>query len=273
MNNKILFILPALLISCFLKLQAAAVDTVAVYSEAMHKEIKTVVITPNSYKAEKAALPVIYLLHGHGGKYASWINASPSIKKLADDYQLIIVCPDGNISSWYLDSPVNPKWKYETFVVKEVVGYIDQHYKTIASAKGRAITGLSMGGHGALYLAFRHQDVFGAAGSMSGAMDIRPFSKSWQIIEKLGTIEEKPENWEQNTVINMIGLLENTKLKILIDCGTADFFYKVNEDMHHKLLDSKIAHDYIIRPGAHNWIYWKNAIDYQVLFMSKFFKE
>ena len=63
------------------------------------------------------------------------------------------------------------------FISSELVKYIDEHYKTIADRKGRAITGLSMGGHGAMWNAIRHKDMFGASGSTSGGMDIRPFPK------------------------------------------------------------------------------------------------
>ena len=272
MMKKIIFVFQLFFVLGTLQLKAASVDTIETFSAAMNKKIKAVVIKPDSYPSN-LKLPVIYLLHGHGGNYANWIKAAPNIKNLSDDYQVIIVCPDGNISSWYLDSPVNPEWKYETYVAKELVNWIDKNYNTIASAKGRAITGLSMGGHGALYLAFRNQDVFGAAGSMSGGVDIRPFPKNWGIIEKLGTITERPENWEKHTVTNMTDLLSNTRLRLLIDCGTEDFFFQVNQQFHQKLIDKKILHDYIVRPGAHNWNYWVNAIDYQVLFMSKFFKE
>lgn len=268
--KRLFFILTLFLIG--VQLNAATVDTVTTYSDVMKKKIKAIIITPDSYNENKR-LPVIYLLHGHGGNYSHWIKSAPNIKKWSDDNKIIFVCPDGNASSWYFDSPVNPDWKYETYVAKELVNWVDNNYKTIANPKGRAITGLSMGGHGALYLAFRHQDVYGAAGSMSGGLDIRPFPKNWEIAEKLGSIEDKPENWERYTVINMTDLLVNTKLKLLIDCGTEDFFFKVNEDMHRKLLDKKIQHDYIVRPGAHNWKYWKNAIDYQILFMSKFFAQ
>lgn len=270
--KKIFLVFQVFLMLGFLQLKAASVDTVETFSDVMNKKIKAVVITPESYKTDKA-LPVVYLLHGHGGNYSSWVKSAPNIKKISDDYKVIIVCPDGNVSSWYLDSPVKPEWKYETYVAKELISWIDKRYKTIPSAKGRAITGLSMGGHGALYLAFRNQDVYGAAGSMSGGVDIRPFPKNWGLIEKLGTITENPENWEANTVINMIDLVKDNKLKILVDCGTEDFFFKVNQDLHQKMLDNKIQHDFIVRPGAHNWNYWRNAIDYQVLFMSKFFAQ
>ena len=65
--------------------------------------------------------------------------------------------------------------KYETYISKELISTIDKQYNTLAKNTSRAITGLSMGGHGAFYLAFRHPDIWGAAGSMSGGVDIRPF--------------------------------------------------------------------------------------------------
>ena len=129
-----------------------------------------------------------------------------------------------------------------------------------------------MGGHGALYLAFRHQDVFGAAGSTSGGVDIRPFPKNWGMSKWIGTIDENPENWEKYTVTNMVDLLKPNHLKIIIDCGTEDFFYKVNCQLHDKLLAAKIPHDFIARPGAHNWPYWRNSVKFQVLFFSNFFE-
>jgi S-formylglutathione hydrolase FrmB len=54
-------------------------------------------------------------------------------------------------AGWYFDSPANKDFMYETYICKELVGYVDSHYATIATRKGRAITGLSMGGHGALF--------------------------------------------------------------------------------------------------------------------------
>lgn len=249
---------------------AAVVDTVETYSASMKKNIKAVVITPDNYASAKE-LPVVYLLHGYSGNYADWISRAKGFEKAADQYQLIIVCPDGN-NSWYWDSPVDPRYKYETYVSKELVEWIDSKYKTIKNPKGRAITGLSMGGHGALYLAFRHQDIFGAAGSMSGGVDIRPFPNNWDMAARLGKYAEHPDNWEKNTVINLLHLLTPNSLSLIIDCGTDDFFFKVNENLHQQLLQRNIPHDYITRPGAHNWPYWSNAIGYQLLFMNNFFK-
>lgn len=251
--------------------RAAIVDTIDTYSNVMKKTIKAVVIRPGNYASAKE-LPVVYLLHGYSGSYADWITKAKGFEKAADQYSMMIVCPDGGFGSWYWNSPADPAFQYETYIADELVKLIDSKYKTIKNKKGRAITGLSMGGHGALYLAFKHQDVFGAAGSMSGGVDIRPFPDNWDMAKRLGAYSEQPERWEKNTVINMLYLLRPGALSIIIDCGTEDFFYRVNETLHQQMLLRNIQHDYITRPGAHNWPYWSNAVNYQLLFMNNYFK-
>ena len=249
----------------------ATVDTVSVFSKKMEKEIKTVIIKPQSYEGQDA-FPVLYLLHGYGDRYDGWVKKSPQIKELSDLYGMIIVCPDGAIGSWYIDSPVDPAFQFETFVSKELVAWMDTNYKTVDSREGRAITGVSLGGHGGLYLAFRNQEVFGACGSMSGGVDIRPFPNNWDIAKRIGSQRDYPERWEENTVMGLLHLLTPNTLKIIVDCGTDDFFFAVNERLHDELLYRNIPHDYITRPGAHNWDYWNNSVKYQLLFFNDYFK-
>ncbi|MGI6047519.1 MAG: alpha/beta hydrolase [Petrimonas sp.] len=250
---------------------ASKVDTVKVFSPSMQKEIKTVVIIPDSY-SKNMEYPVLYLLHGYSDNYGGWVNKVPVVKELADLHNVIIVCPDGAYGSWYFDSPVDSEFKFETFVSKELVDWVDKNYKTVKNREGRAITGLSMGGHGGLYLGFRHQDVFGTCGSMSGGVDIRPFPNNWDLAKRLGSQREYSDNWEKNTVMNQLHLLTPNSTKIIIDCGTGDFFYDVNVKLHQELLYRNIPHDFISRPGVHNWEYWANAIKYQMLFFSEYFK-
>ena len=250
--------------------RSAEVDTVSVHSDAMNKSVKTVIITPDNY-AQQDSLPVVYLLHGYGGNYADWVDKAPGIKALADHYGLMIVCPDGGIGSWYWDSPVDPAFRYETFVANELVAWVDSQYKTIKSREGRAITGLSMGGHGALYLAMRHLDVYGAAGSTAGGVDIRPFPLNWDMAKRLGSYADQPDRWDTYTVVNQVHRLTPNALALIIDCGTSDFFYGVNEQLHRKLLDCNIPHTYMTGPGSHNWDYWQRSIPHQLLYFSKFF--
>ncbi|WP_108866625.1 alpha/beta hydrolase [Aquimarina aquimarini] len=250
---------------------ASQVDTLSITSVSMNRSVKNVVILPDSYTTQQNKYPVLYLLHGAYGDYRDWVTKAPIIKKYADSHNIIIVCPSGDVTSWYFDSPIDEKMKYETYITKELVREIDKKYRTISHRKSRAITGLSMGGHGALYLAFKHQDIWGAAGSMSGGVDIRPFPNNWDISKRLGSYAENKEVWEQNTVINLTHLL-NGDLKLIIDCGYDDFFFDANKRLHQKLVQNNIAHDYIERPGEHNWEYWANAIKYQLLFFNDFFE-
>lgn len=250
--------------------QAGTVDTISIFSNAMKKDIKTVVIRPDKYK-KLQALPVVYLLHGWSGNYRGWIKEAPQLAKTVDAMQIMIVCPDAGFNSWYFDSPVDSSVRYETFMINELIPYIDQHYKTSKDRAFRAIAGLSMGGHGAMYLSIRHKDIFGHAGSMAGGVDIRPFPKNWDLSKKLGDSVTHPENWQKYTVINVVDQLKPGELNLIIDCGIGDFFLPVNRELHKKLLGMKIEHDYTERPGAHNSKYWGSAVDYQLLFFKKSF--
>lgn len=153
------------------------------------------------------------------------------------------------------------------------MNYTDTHYAAIPEKRGRAITGLSMGGHGALWNAIRHKDVFGAAGSTSGGVDIRPFPNNWEMKKQLGEFTANEAIWNNHTVINQVDKLANGDLALIIDCGESDFFLEVNKELHKRLLAYKIDHDFITRPGGHTGTYWNNSIDYQILFFSKFFNK
>ena len=133
----------ALFILVAISVKGAVVDTLAVYSEAMKKNVQVVVVSPENNHVPK---PVVYLLHGYGGNAKTWLSMKPELKDIADRDGLIFVCPDGK-NSWYWDSPKDPSYRYETFVSSELVKYIDSEYSTVKDRSGRAITGLSMGGH------------------------------------------------------------------------------------------------------------------------------
>lgn len=269
---RLLVLVPVLILSS-LPLRGAVADTVETYSPAMHKSIRALVIKPQAYieTTGTTRFPVVYLLHGHGGNFKDWARKVPQISAYADLYNFIIVCPDGNTGSWYFDSPEDSSYRYETYVSRELVTWVDQHYRTDARRESRAITGLSMGGHGALYLAFRHTDTFGAAGSMSGGVDLRPFPNNWDLPLRLGKYAGYPKRWEENSVTNMIDRIVQNPPALIIDCGVDDFFYTVNVAFHDKLCEKHVAHDFISRPGNHSWDYWRNAVGYQFLFMHQYF--
>ncbi|RYD74278.1 MAG: esterase family protein [Sphingobacteriales bacterium] len=250
--------------------QQAAVDTMTVYSQSMQRDIKTVVIKPANYKKKGNRYPVVYLLHGYGGGYANWITRVPALKDHATTYNVIIVCPNGE-NGWYINSPVNKASQYENFVSKELVNFIDSNYNSIPSKEQRAITGLSMGGHGGLMIGIRHKDKFGAAGSMSGALDLTGIVSKYDITKLIGdTIQFK---WRDYSVLHLADSISTKGIKLIFDCGVNDFLIQSSRDLHAKLNEQKVPHDYIERPGAHTWPYWSNAIGYQLLFFRKFFDE
>lgn len=259
-------------------LSAASVDTVDVLSASMHKTYKIAVVTPEGYAKSKSSYPVLYLLHGAWGHFSDWLKNTPDkmlVKNLADQYNLIIVLPEGEAFGWYLNSPVNPASQFETFVTEEVIPKVDASYRTLATQKARVITGLSMGGHGALYLSTRHPDLFCAAGSMSGALDVE--LKNWRLdangyktFRKLfeEILGADSTTYPQFSVINLADKMKANGLKLMIDCGTDDFLIEPNRELHRRLLYNHTPHDYIERPGAHTWDYWQNALPSHVLFLT-----
>jgi S-formylglutathione hydrolase FrmB len=253
--------------------KSGTIDTVTIQSNTLKKETKVLVISPTNSANKNESYPVVYLLHGYGGDYKQWNNVAPQLQYQADLHKIIFVCPDGGKGSWYFDSPIDSAIRYESYITKELVPYIDLHFSTQAKASSRAITGLSMGGHGAMYLAIRHGDLFGAAGSSSGGVDFTPFPKKWDISKALGDYLLNKERWQQNTVLYQVNTLKNDQLAIIIDCGVDDFFIDVNRSLHQRLLELKINHEYTERPGGHTSTYWKENIDFQILFFKKFFSK
>lgn len=258
---------------------AAKVDTLQVASTAMGKTYKAAVVLPNSYAKGKTTFPVMYLLHGAYGHFSDWLKNTPNKKlvhNLADQYNMIIVMPEGETFSFYIDSPVNKESQFETFITQEVIQKVDKTYRTIANKSGRVITGLSMGGHGALYLSARHPDLFCAAGSMSGAVDMSTMlnrDSSAQVVKLMqpvfGDKSGNSELYEQNSVLRMADKIKANKLPLIIDCGVDDFLIEPNRELHRRLVYNKVDHDYTERPGAHTWDYWENSLPYHVLFFSK----
>ena len=264
---------------------AATADTIAIPSKVMNKTYKAVIVLPSAYTKSTKQFPVLYLLHGGYGHFNDWIKKTPDttlIQHLSDQYNFIIVMPEGEVFSYYLNSEADPQSQFETYIVKEVIEKVDASYRTIKDKKGRAITGLSMGGYGALYLSARHPDLFCAAGSMSGALN--PDIQLWKLpadrskgiktaFEKiLGPIETYPQRYSDASVINMADKMKTNGLAIIFDDGTEDFLIDANRELHRRLVFNGTPHDYSERPGSHTWDYWQNSLPYHALFFSKIFK-
>lgn len=248
-------------------LLAGKIDSVKVYSAAMKQHLPCTVITPDSYNKKGAPLPVMYLLHGYSGWHSNWVKKAPELANLADSFQVIIICPEGGYNSWYFDSPLQPESQYASFVGREVPEYMDRNYRTIRNRNGRAITGLSMGGHGALYLAMQFPATFGMAGSMSGGVDLMGIKGKYEIIQKIGD----STGWHKYSVLHSITRQQTENLGLIIDCGVDDFFLEGNRALHQKLVDLKIPHAYQEREGGHTWDFWKQSVRYHLYFFRGLF--
>ncbi|MFC5429841.1 alpha/beta hydrolase [Paraburkholderia denitrificans] len=246
---------------------------VSIPSVAMRRAFDATIVLPDDYARgdHTQRYPVIYVLHGSGGDYTDWTSNAP-IGRLADRYHVILVMPDGGHESWYIDSPFDPRSQYETYVGTEVVNWIDARFRTIAARQGRAITGLSMGGFGALRIALDRPGTFGAAGSISGAVDPRKCEDEPGIDRVFGDPAEHAAFWNSNAIVANAREFERDHIDLTIDCGVSDGFVTSNRALHQRLVELGVPHDYAERPGGHTWSYWSNAIRYQVMFFATSFR-
>ncbi len=247
---------------------------VAIPSAAMSETLRATVVLPDDYaRANRNGerYPVVYLLHGSGGDHTDW-TSNTHIAALADRYRVILVMPDGGHESWYIDSPFDSGSRYETFIGDEVVSYVDSHFRTIATQRARAITGLSMGGFGALRIALDRPDTFGAVGSISGAVDPRCCEDEPGIDHVFGDPGRHPSFWNRNVIVESARAFVRAHLDVTIDCGRDDAFVGSNRTLHERLVALGVPHDYAERPGGHTWDYWSNAIRYQMRFFAASFQ-
>lgn len=254
----------------------AQADTLLLSSKYIDPAMKVVVVKPEGYAdavKEGKRFPTVYLLHGFSDDYRCWPSKTqPQLDSLATRWGMIFVCPDGR-DSWYFDSKTDPKMQMESFITRDLVPYIDSNYATKADPKYRAITGLSMGGHGALWLAIRHSDIWKSAGSTSGGVNyaaLPQYIHIWKIDRALG---DDPAEWANHTVMSLVPTLKPGQINIIFDCGVDDFFADINDELHQALRKAGIPHDYISRPGSHTHPYWRNAILYQLQYFNEIFKD
>ena len=254
-----------ILLACFLFLysfSAVAQDQLVYKSKNLAKPDTTWVFKPQNYQ-QKDKLPVLFLLHGYSGNYKQW-NKIMDAQKYANDYGIMIVCPDGLFSSWYINSPAKSDMQFESFFFDELFPDIKSKYKM--DANNVFISGLSMGGHGALYLFIKHQELFKSAGSTSGGIQLSDGFGKFGLGEVLGNPPITSELWQKYSVTSLIDQLKGNKKPFIFDCGSDDFFYKSNNALKQKCDELKLNATYISQPGAHNGAYWTKSIKQQVEF-------
>lgn len=243
-----------------------AQDTIVFKKDYLPKESKNLVFLPKNYK-NKNLYPVLFLLHGYSGSYSDW-SKNVDLNKLATKFGFIIVCPEGFYSGWYLDSPIKKNNQYITFFWQDLYPSILKKYKV--NTKNIFITGLSMGGHGAMMLYLPNQNKFNAAGSMSGILDIRLFPKKWEIKDLLGVYNNKnKKNWDKYSAIELLKTYGNKKTKLIIDCGKQDFAYQSNLNFINEAKKLKLNVEFNNPNGDHNWEFWKNTIEKHLSYFKK----
>lgn len=272
-----------LLLAPLVAFSQAKVDTISVYSPSMKKNLKAAVTFPSSYSKGDQRLPVLYLLHGGSGAFNDWhqkVTEKGLVNKMAEEYNLIIVTPGVGPASYYYDSPLMDSVNYETYITAELIPHIDKTYRTLAKKESRAISGLSMGGHGAIILSAKHPELFVTAGSMSGVMNID--TRMWKVPADfrntrlegqkamLGAINYDAPTFNPYTAVGLVDKIKENKLALIIDCGVDDFLIETNRQMHQLLVANGVAHEYIERPGAHTWQYWTEALPVHLFFMNKY---
>ena len=223
------------------------------------------VFKPDNYDQTKK-YATVFLLHGWDSNYKQW-NEITDLQSYANLYNFIIVCPDGFKDSWYLNSPLFKTWQYESFFFTNLIPFINANYSINDSSV--FITGLSMGGHGALHLFIKKPEIFKAAGSTSGVMDLEARKINFGLKRLLGNHESNQVNWQKNSVMINIAKLQGTEKHIFIDCGLSDPFFTMNKNFVDKAIELSIPISFLFSQGNHSTTYWNKSIAQQLAYFYK----
>jgi len=194
--------------------------------------------------------PTLYLLHGGGGDGESWMKKS-GIERLVDSLPFLVVLPDAS-QSWYCDSSVE---KNESYLVHELVPFIDTTFNTQGRRASRVISGASMGGYGALKLAFKYPDIFGAVATQEASLffahSMDEFASQFSDIPPVYASIDR----EQNDVFRLAERKLRYRPQIYFDCGTEDLLMPLHRDLHTQLERLGIEHTFREFPGTHSMAY------------------
>ena len=250
---------------------AAQVSCASLQSAILGRSVDYCVAFPPGFDASGATrYPTLYFLHGLFEDDRRWSERGG--QQLWEDLtargeigKFIVVLPDAG-KTFYVNS-LDGHDRYEDFFIQELVPAIDRMYPTLAERDARGITGISMGGYGALHLGMRHPDVFGSASAHSAALLPKfpnpiPTEGRWGFYARIlqGPFGS-PLNeayWEANSPLTLAEHPEAfAGLKLYFDCGDQDR-YKFDEGA--RLLDQILTargfpHEFAIRPGEHGWGY------------------
>ncbi len=232
----------------------------SLYSEILGKNMNYSIYLPPNYSKSENEYPVLYLLHGMWGNYRDWVTNGMSA--VMDDKinnneasEMIVVMPDG-IDAFYCNNYNGGNILYEDFMIQEFIPGVEKKYRIKAAKNSRAIAGLSMGGYGATFHAFKRPDMFSSCYSMSGALEMGSSAPDLKEIidsKTTGQLSELPP--------------------YSMECGTEDaLVFSANENFDRFLNKKEFQHNYIKRSGSHDWAFWMACLPNVLEFASSNFK-
>ncbi len=251
-------------------------------SGVLRRDVRYCAFLPPSYDATKTRrYPVLYYLHGLGFDEQAMVDTGGYnlIEDLWEEIRVgefLIIAPAGD-NSFFINSH-DGRQRYEDFLIEEFIPAMERRYRAEAGREHRGITGMSMGGYGALHLAFQHPDLFGSVSAHSAALiaKLPTVSRANQRVlpSVFGKVFGAPfdrEFWDRNDPLRIAreapGL---ARLKIYFDCGSEDDY---GFEAGARLLDEEltargIAHEYHQYPGRHNVLYFASHFEASLEFHS-----
>jgi S-formylglutathione hydrolase FrmB len=245
-------------------------------SDVLHAAVRYCVFLPASYSlpgAKQRRYPVLYLLHGLGANEQEMALSGEwdVLQDLRRDHKVgdfLVVAPNGFdtffVNSW------DGKVRYSDFFLREFMPFIEKNYRIRPGRAFRGITGISMGGYGALRFAFARPDLFGSVSAHSAAlMRVPPRALSIgggagslpaEILTNVFGSPIDRKFWDANSpfVLARKNAAALSRTKIYFDCGTEDSygFNRGADELHQTLESLKIPHEFHLYPGGHNLSYF-----------------
>lgn len=236
------------------------------FSKALGEPIPYAVLLPVAYSQHpEKRYPVLYLLHGGGDDYRSWLGKSNLIDTVRG-YQFIVVMPEGRLD-YYINSALPPRRRYEDYIVDDLINEIDGRFRTITDRNGRAIAGNSMGGFAAVRFGLTHPSMFSFVAGLSSALDVaqRPFSwrrygQSYRMVRIFG-FSGSASRSEGDPFELLKRVSAPARLPYFyLACGREDPLFAVNVRFWNALLDAGVIHTRQTTPGGHGWDSWNAAL-------------
>jgi S-formylglutathione hydrolase FrmB len=254
-------------------------------SKILSRPIAYCVVLPPAFDADKARhFSILYFLHGLGDNEQFFVhsgawNLAEDMREKGELKDFLIATPDGG-ASFYINSK-DGKDRYEDFLLQEFFPFIEKRYRVAAGRGHRAIAGISMGGYGALHLAFRHPELFVSVSAHSAALieklpafiGTTPNSPRARVLGGVFGSPADPAFWDRNSPIVLARAANLAGLKIYFDCGDQDDYgFDSGATGLDKVLTSRrIAHEFHIYPGRHDPGYFAEHLPASLLFASRAF--